>query len=128
MTNLSDEWLKCWKQAGDNTIYPAPYNSADMKDYLPRKSVAYDISEGLSGVSNPYDLYNESDIRVAKADFLKLKMVALSYSVPQNVLDFLHVSSMLVRFQVTNLFTIADKSGRVWTRDERCEYSGPSSV
>ncbi len=110
LTNLSDEWLKCWKQAGDNTIYPAPYNSADMKDYFATEAGSvYDISEGLSGVSNPYDLYNESDIRVAKADFLKLKMVALSYSVPQNVLDFLHVSSMLVRFQVTNLFTIADK-------------------
>ena len=33
LTNLSDEWLKCWKQAGDNTIYPAPYNSTDMKNY-----------------------------------------------------------------------------------------------
>jgi len=110
LTNLSDEWLKCWKQAGDNTIYPAPYNSTDMNNYLGTETGSvYDISEGISGYSNPYRLYNDSDIRVAKADFLKLKMVALSYSVPQNVLDFLHVSSMLVRFQVMNLFTIADK-------------------
>ena len=110
LTNLSDEWLKCWKQAGDNTIYPAPYNSTDMKNYLATETGSvYDISEGISGHSDPYNLYNDSDIRVAKADFLKLKMVALSYSVPQNVLDFLHISSMLVRFQVTNLFTIADK-------------------
>ena len=110
LTNLSDEWLKCWKQAGDNTIYPAPYNSTDMKNYLATETGSvYDISEGISGNSDPYNLYNDCDIRVAKADFLKLKMVALSYSVPQNVLDFLHISSMLVRFQVTNLFTIADK-------------------
>lgn len=91
---------------GDNTIYPAPYNSTDMNNYLGTETGSvYDISEGISGYSNPYRLYNDSDIRVAKADFLKLKMVALSYSVPQNVLDFLHVSSMLVRFQVMNLFT-----------------------
>ena len=110
LTNLSDEWLKCWKQSGDNTIYPAPYNSADMKDYFATDTGRmYDISEGLTGFSNPYDLYNNSDIRVAKADFLKLKMVALSYNMTQRVLDFLHVSSLLVRFQVTNLFTIADK-------------------
>ena len=81
-----------------------------MKNYLATETGSeYDISEGISGHSDPYNLYNDSDIRVAKADFLKLKMVALSYSVPQNVLDFLHISSMLVRFQVTNLFTIADK-------------------
>ena len=66
---------------------------------------------------------------MAKADFLKLKMVALSYSVPQNVLDFLHISSMLVRFQVTNLFTIADKKWKgLDPGDEWCEYPGPSDV
>ena len=69
--------------------------------------MGYDISDGLG--SSPYDLYNNSDLRVAKADFLKLKMVALSYNVPQKVSDYLHVSSVMVRFQVTNLFTIADK-------------------
>ena len=108
LTNLSDEWLKCWKQAGDNTNYPAPYNYSDLKDYLATDAgMGYDISDGLG--SSPYDLYNNSDLRVAKADFLKLKMVALSYNVPQKVSDYLHVSSVMVRFQVTNLFTIADK-------------------
>lgn len=111
---------------GDNTIYPAPYNSTDMKNYLATETGSvYDISEGISGHSDPYNLYNDCDIRVAKADFLKLKMVALSYSVPQNVLDFLHISSMLVRFQVTNLFTIADKNGKVWTRRRMVRISRP---
>ena len=46
------------------------------------------FQKGFPGISDPYNLYNDSDIRVAKADFLKLKMVALSYSVPQNVCGF----------------------------------------
>ncbi len=110
LTNLSDEWLKCWKQAGDNTIYPAPYNYTDFRNYLATEAgAAYDISTGLTGSPDPYVLYNYSDIRVAKADFLKLKMVALSYNMPREVLDYLHISNMVLRFQVTNLFTIADK-------------------
>ena len=111
LTNLSDEWLKCWTKSGDNTIYPAPYNSTDFSNYLATEAgAAYDLrGDNLTWASYPYTLYNYSDIRVAKADFLKLKMVALTYSVPQRVLDYLHVTNMVLRFQVTNLFTIADK-------------------
>ncbi len=111
LTNLSDEWLDCWRQPGDHTIYPAPYNTTDMDNYLASETGSrYDITDGeISRVYNPYELYNDSDIRVAKADFLKLKMVALSYTMPEKVTKYLHVSNMMLRFQVTNLFTIADK-------------------
>lgn len=46
---------------------------------------------------------------MAKGDFLKLKMVALSYMMPASVLKKLKLSSLTVRLQATNLFTIADK-------------------
>ena len=43
-----------------------------MNNYLATDAGAvYNISEGISVFSNPYDLYNNSNIRVAKADFLK---------------------------------------------------------
>lgn len=110
LTNVSDEWFDSWKQAGDETIYPAPYNATDMSNYLETETgSAYDVSEGFLGISYPYTLYNQSDIRVAKADFLKLKVVALSYQLPEKIIRHLHVSNLMLRFQMTNLFTIADK-------------------
>ena len=57
----------------------------------------------------PYEMYNYSNIRVAKADFLKLKLVSLSYNFPKRMLEPLNVSSLMLRFQATNLFTVADK-------------------
>ena len=74
LTNLSDEWLKCWKQVGDNTIYPAPYNSTDMKNYLGTETGGvYDISEGIAGSSDPYKLYNDSDIRGGEGRFSEIE-------------------------------------------------------
>ena len=68
----------------------------------------------------PYEMYNYSNIRVAKADFLKLKLVSLSYNFPKKMLQPLNVNSLMLRFQVTNLFTIADKkwtgSGNKWSQ------------
>ena len=54
-------------------------------------------------------MYNYSDIRVAKADFLKLKLISLSYNFPQRLLNPLNINSLMLRCQATNLFTIADK-------------------
>ncbi|MBQ7440464.1 MAG: hypothetical protein IJV52_02905 [Prevotella sp.] len=53
-------------------------------------------------------MYNQSDVRVASTDFLKLKMVSLSYSFPKKMLTPLHVSSLRLRLQATNLFTFCN--------------------
>ena len=56
-----------------------------------------------------YTMYDNSDLRVAKADFLKLRMVSLRYRMPKRLLDAVHLSSAELRLQATNLFTIANK-------------------
>ena len=111
LSNLSTDWLASWKQPGDQTVFPTAFNSnAQDKYFASEQGKAYDTFDSTKGVAIPaYQMYNYSDIRVAKADFLKLKMVALSYTVPKHLLSHLNISSLMLRMQVTNLFTIADK-------------------
>ena len=69
----------------------------------------YAMREGLTTYETTTTLYDASSVQVAKGDFLKLKMIALSYRIPQLVLNKLKISSLTIRLQATNLFTIADK-------------------
>ena len=112
LNNLSTDWLNSWSTPGDQTIYPAPYNSTNLTNYFGTQAgAAYDTyATTIKGKQiYPYEMYNYSDIRVAKADFLKLKLISLSYNFPQRLLNPLNINSLMLRFQATNLFTIADK-------------------
>jgi hypothetical protein len=90
-----------------------PYNYEALNNYFATETGAqyYGYDKNVSGARHiyPYTLYNYSDIRVAKADFLKLKMVSLSYRFKSEWLQTLHLSNLMLRAQVTNLFTIANK-------------------
>lgn len=108
LKNLSTEWLGSWKKVGDQTSYPAAYNGTAYTNYI-NEHPEYSAWDG-TGTSHVYSytMYDYSDARVASADFLKLKLVSLSWNVPKRLLQPLSVNSVLVRFQMTNLFTIAD--------------------
>lgn len=107
LSNLSTDWLKSWKSAGDDTEYPTLYNANIMTNYF-SEHPEYDAS--TTGVAAyPYDMYNMSDLRVASGDFLKLKLVSLSYNFPKKLIRPLLINSLMLRLQATNLFTIADK-------------------
>lgn len=111
LSNLSTDWLKSWSKAGDNTVFPVPYNGNMLDNYFVTEAGkaynTYDSTKGANSYS--YTMYNYSDIRVAKADFLKLKLVSLSYNVPKKFLLPLNVSNLMLRLQATNLFVVADK-------------------
>lgn len=108
LKNLPREWLDSWKQKGDDTQYPAAYNSTTYNNYIDANP-AYSAWDG-TGTSHiySYTMYDLSDARVASADFLKLKLVSLSWNVPKRLIRPLAINSLMVRFQMTNLFTIAD--------------------
>lgn len=114
LSNVSTDWLGSWAKPGDNTLYPAAFSYTKLTEYLSTEAgAAYDSFNDSDILRyseiKPYTMYNYSDIRVAKADFLKLKMIALSYDLPKRLLQPLHVNSLRLRIQATNLFTIADK-------------------
>ena len=107
--NYSRDWLKAWTGPGDDSVYPVPVSEDKVQDYFGTgEGSQYNIATGLS-YAGLHTMYDNSDIRVAKADFLKLRMVSLTYRLPQNLLNVVRLSSADLRFQVTNLFTIADK-------------------
>ena len=107
--NYSEDWLKAWTGPGDDSVYPVPVTFDDVNDYLGTESGSqYDLTTGMSYPAM-YTMYDNSDLRVAKADFLKLRMVSLRYRMPKRLLDAVHLSSAELRLQATNLFTIANK-------------------
>ena len=56
------------------------------------------------------EMYDMSDLRIAKNDFLRLRNVTLSYRLPGSVLNKLNVKEMTIRLQGSNLKTWAPKA------------------
>lgn len=105
-TNLKDRWRKPGDEA--YTDIPVLYNSNIAEDFF------YD---GLSNCSSEDPgsremcsyFYDRSTARVAKADYLRLRLIGLSYIVPEKILKNVGISSMAIRFQASNLHVWADK-------------------
>ena len=61
-------------------------------------------------LSDAYGYYNLSDVRIAKADYVQLRDISLSYAVPQSFVRKLSLSSLNLKLQASNVFLIyADK-------------------
>lgn len=110
MTNVSTNWNNRWRQPGDEkfTDIPILYNYLDTESFY---------SNGLRIYSNDDDnrleyctyFYDRSSVRVADADFLRLRMVGLNYRVPEKFLNKVGISSLMLRAQATNLHVWASK-------------------
>lgn len=97
--NISKEFKNRWRQPGD-----------EEKTNIPRFMTQSEwYSTGTSGSVNPPLLFDNSDQRVAKADFVKLRNVSLSYSFAPELLDRLKLTQMNVYIQGQNLYTLKDK-------------------
>ncbi|SEW35230.1 SusC/RagA family TonB-linked outer membrane protein [Chitinophaga arvensicola] len=97
-----------WKQPGDekNTNIPSipPGNYSTMLIKLP----------GLNSPSvTPYSLFNQSDIMVADAGFIRCRQLSLNYEFKPELLKALHVKRLSTSASLTNPFLIAfDKKWR----------------
>ncbi len=62
------------------------------------------------GFNNTYQLYNKSTERVAKGDFIRLKDISLSYTLPTGLTQKFGCNNLRLSLQATNLWLIyADK-------------------
>ena len=95
---MSSVFLDRWMIPGDEKVTNVP----SIMDLY--------ISSNL-GSAYPYSMYNNSDQRVANGDFMRLKNVSLTYTLPSKALDRLKVfNSLSMTFAATNLCLIyADK-------------------
>lgn len=94
-TAMPREMLNRWSVAGDETKtdIPAIVSSRDLY--------------GQSYLGRAYSSYNQSDIRVAKGDYIRLKDIRLSYNLPKKfVKNYLKLSSAQLRFVASNVWLI----------------------
>jgi TonB-linked SusC/RagA family outer membrane protein len=105
-TNVSQEFANRWKTPGDEafTNIPVLYDS----DTYTSSSAYYKQYVGSPALSGR-TLYDLSDVRVASTDNIRMNSASLSYLFHDKWTEALHVSDVMLSFQVTNLFLIAHK-------------------
>ena len=108
-SNLPKDFIDRWKQPSDEnrTNIPALYDATITKNF-PVDMVGYYGDNRIAEVSMS-TMYDYSDIRVAKSDFLRLSNLMISYRLPKNWLKKLNISETTVRLQANNLKTWAAK-------------------
>lgn len=98
LQSLGKEFNRRWLQPGDEerTNIPVIATAADLLAY--------------QNLSNTYSYYNKSDVRVAKSDYIQLRDISLSYTVPKSFVQRLSLSSLALKLQASNVALIyADK-------------------
>ena len=92
------EFNNRWSSAGEEKFTTVPVIPSVRQNFInPNLSVAYNA-------------YNYSTERIAKGDFIRMKEIAIDYTLPKSILEPLHLENVNLKFQATNLFLIyADK-------------------
>lgn len=106
VANVSTNWKNRWRKPGDEkfTDIPTLYNKNVVSGF--ERNVS---AEEFTVSENCTYFYDLSDLRVAKGDFLRLRTLGISYIIPEKVLRMANISSMMIRFQASNLFVWAHK-------------------
>ena len=89
-----------WQFAGDETKtnIPVVYTTFMQNAY------------GYNEISQAYNTYDYSDIRIAKGDNIRLKEISLGYTFDKDFLRETHIRQLSVKLQATNLALLyADK-------------------
>ena len=95
-----------WRQPGDEAVtdIPALYDTTIANNFPTELMGLYDDNTWAD--VRMVSMYDHSDLRVAKSDFLRLRNVTLSYRLPHEWLRPLHIRELTLRLQGSNLFTL----------------------
>lgn len=100
--NVSRNLMKAWKNPGDELTTTVPgFNRSGEFDY----SLYYNTTTNGIRSSSSYQMYNFSDIRIVKGDFLRCRNLSLSYSFPSKAIQCLGINNLSLSANVTNPFT-----------------------
>lgn len=106
--NLDKELLKRWKKPGDELItnIPGVYTGkTDEYVTLPDKNLG-----GVFGSSvDRYNMWQNSDIRVVRSDFLRCQYMSLAWNVDEAWCARIGIKSMSLNVGMNNVFVIASK-------------------
>lgn len=114
--NIRKEFVDRWRKPGDEkyTNIPGfivdelPSGRDNWKGWWKYGDEEFDFGSGLTY----YSMYDYSNIRVIKGDYLKLQSISLRYNVEDKFCKKLGIKSAYVSLSGTNLFTIQDKRAK----------------
>lgn len=81
LRSVSRNMINRWLMPGDEKLTTVP----SILDKYVRNSDVLRADGSSVSARYPYNLYNYSDERVAKGDFIRLKQIGVSYSLPSNL-------------------------------------------
>lgn len=110
--NVSRDLAKRWRKAGDKTDIPSIPTPEAWID-LPVTATVASSEERL------YDMYNNSDLRVANTDFIRCRSLSLSYDFEQKWLSRIGAQRLLLKASMTNPF--------MWVSDRKWNGLDPET-
>ncbi|WP_077400691.1 SusC/RagA family TonB-linked outer membrane protein [Cellulophaga omnivescoria] len=96
--NLSKDILDYWLITGHRTTIPKLNNSSI-------------VSNGFGSGAVDYTAGRDSDRFLEDASYIRLKNIKVSYSLPQEILNDLHLNDLSIFIQGNNLLTFTNYSG-----------------
>lgn len=116
-SNVYKDMFDSWSQPGDeqHTDIPALFHSGIRTIKLPNNTVR-----------SMYNLWDQSDLRVVDASFLRCNQISLMYIVPRKYLESIGLKSLQLSGNVNNPFVIASKKFRGF--DPELGYSVMPSI
>ena len=121
--NLRRELTERWQRPGDelHTNIPGILKGADWE--AANRQWWFDYS-AFKFAGNLWEVYDNSNLRVASGDYLKLSSCSLRYVVPEKICRKLYMQSAYLSVSGSNLFTICSKK----LKGQDPSQSGSSSL
>lgn len=126
--NLSSKLANAWKEPGDelHTVIPG-FNRTGENDY----NLWFNYSHGNTGMAtvtsrSSYWMYNYSDLRIAKGDFLRCRNLSINYSIPYRIIQALGINALSVSMNVTNPVTFC--SSKFDGQDPEIQGTGTTAM
>ncbi|ANI88198.1 hypothetical protein A9P82_02055 [Arachidicoccus ginsenosidimutans] len=103
--NLNTIFLQRWEKPGDETTtnVPAVLNRTDYDATITHWSTGQPYNYAL----NVWQMYDNSDIRVASGNFVKIKSFSLFYKMPDAFCKRAGMKDLSLSFSGTNIYTFA---------------------
>ena len=102
LNSMPKEFRNRWTVPGDEAKTTIPVIASRWQNRVYSSSGNY--------LSYAYNAYNYSTERIARGDFIRLKELSIGYDFPKSVTDRLHIGTLGLKLQATNLFLLyADK-------------------
>lgn len=109
--NMRKEFVNRWRHSGDEERTNIPGLVASDRVNTPWWKNQWDTTYEFAG-GNVYSMYDYSNIRVVKGDYLKLQSLSLRYNVEDKICKKLGLKSAYINLSGTNLFTWQSKKAK----------------